>query len=190
MRLVEDDDERAGLARRLREQAERDAAALVPRPGYPIFGLASPALEPVTIPQYDVEDDTWLRIKLGYGDPSSGPYVTVTTSVTHVLQGELGVELGEAADLPEVRDGVLQRDDEVIDLGHEQLPAGQAFVLRHRVSWAARLQSQLETVRVTIAGRHVDPADVRLEEVKDLRPVIEARLLAILSRLENPPSSS
>jgi len=189
MRLVEDDDQRAGLARRLREQAERDAAALVPRPRYPIFGLASPELEPVTIPQYEVESDHWLRITLGYGNPGSGPYVTVTTLVTHVLQGELGVELGEAASLPEVKDGAEVRDDEVVDLGWEDLPVGHAFVLRHRVSWAARVQGDLETVRVTLAGRHVDPAEVRLEEVKDLRPVIESRLLAVLSRLQPRASS-
>jgi hypothetical protein len=50
--------------------------------------------------------------------------------------------------------------------------------------WAARLLTPPGTVIVTIAGRDVDPAQVFLEELADLRPVIEARLAEFLARLE------
>jgi hypothetical protein len=41
------EDGRAERARMLRERGGRDAEALVPRPGHPIYGLSAPSLTPV-----------------------------------------------------------------------------------------------------------------------------------------------
>ncbi len=48
------EDERAEHLRMLREQAERDAEALAPRPGHPVYGLAAPSLTPGGRTQYAV----------------------------------------------------------------------------------------------------------------------------------------
>jgi hypothetical protein len=50
MRVVHDD-EYPEFIRRLREQARRDADELVPRPGFPVYGLAAPSLTPAVVSQ-------------------------------------------------------------------------------------------------------------------------------------------
>jgi hypothetical protein len=67
----------------LRAQAERDAAALVPRPGHPIYALSAPTLAPARVTQSSLSNGEWTSITLAYGLPgaSAGPRVTVTTSV-------------------------------------------------------------------------------------------------------------
>jgi hypothetical protein len=82
MRVVSDD-EYPEFIRRLREQASRDAEELVPRPGYPVYGLAEPALTPVLVAETMRSNAEWTLISLTYGRPEdspAGPYVTVTTT--------------------------------------------------------------------------------------------------------------
>jgi hypothetical protein len=81
MRVVPDD-EYPEFIRRLREQARRDAEELVPQPGFPVFGLAAPALTPALVSETMKTDGDWTLITLAYGQPDDGPaapYVTVTT---------------------------------------------------------------------------------------------------------------
>jgi hypothetical protein len=81
MRVVPDD-EYPEFIRRLREQARRDAEELVPRPGFPIFGLAAPSLTPALVSETMKTNGEWTLITLAYGRPEdvpAGPYATVTT---------------------------------------------------------------------------------------------------------------
>jgi len=81
MRVVPDD-EYPEFIRRLREQARRDTEELVPRPGYPVYGLAEPSLAPVLVAETLRTNGEWTLISLTYGRPEdvpAGPYVTVTT---------------------------------------------------------------------------------------------------------------
>jgi hypothetical protein len=50
MRVVPDD-EYPEFIRRLRVRARRDADELVPRPGFPVYGLAAPSLTPAVVSQ-------------------------------------------------------------------------------------------------------------------------------------------
>src|SRR5579862_4214456 len=70
------------FVRRLREQARRDAEELVPRPGFPVFGLAAPSLAPAVVSEATKVNGEWTLISLAYGRPEdvpAGPYATVTT---------------------------------------------------------------------------------------------------------------
>lgn len=66
----------------LRAHAQERAALLVPRPGYPIYGLTAPALGPARVTQYSSSSDQWTSVTLSYGtlDAQDGPRVTVTTT--------------------------------------------------------------------------------------------------------------
>jgi hypothetical protein len=68
--------------RRLRAHAQEQAALLVPRPGYPIYGLSSPALASPRVSEYSSWNGGWTSVTLSYGQPGaqSGPRVTVTTT--------------------------------------------------------------------------------------------------------------
>jgi hypothetical protein len=67
--------------RRLREQADDQAAVLVPRPGFPIYELTAPALGPAQITQTSSSNGHWTSVTLSYGEPdaAAGPRVSVTT---------------------------------------------------------------------------------------------------------------
>ena len=69
--------------RRLRAQADDQAALLVPRPGYPIYGLAAPVLGPALVTEYSSYNGQWTSVTLSYGEPDAqaGPRATVTTVV-------------------------------------------------------------------------------------------------------------
>ena len=99
MRLLPDD-ERGEWLRAMRERARRDAEALTPRPGQPIYGLAAPALTPAAVTQYQLSDEKWTAVTLTYGqsDAQEGPYVAVTTMAT------------DAATMPRAESGPTQRD--------------------------------------------------------------------------------
>jgi hypothetical protein len=76
------DEEYPEFVRRLREQARRDAEELVPRPGFPVFGLAAPSLTPAFVSEEMKTNGEWTLIALAYGraeDVPAGPYATVTT---------------------------------------------------------------------------------------------------------------
>ena len=81
MRVVPDD-EYPEFIRRLREQARRDAEELVPRPGFPVYGLAAPSLTPAVVAESTGINGELTLIALAYGRPDdvpAGPYVTVST---------------------------------------------------------------------------------------------------------------
>jgi hypothetical protein len=70
------------FVRRLREQARRDAEELVPRPGFPVFGLATPSLTPASVSESMKTNGEWTLITLTYAraeDVPAGPYAEVTT---------------------------------------------------------------------------------------------------------------
>ena len=93
------EDERDEHLRMLREQAQRDAEVLAPRPGHPVYGLAAPSLTPAAVTQYQLSDGEWSAIMLTYGpwgDPKAGPYVAVTTMATDAATMAAG-RVGPAA---------------------------------------------------------------------------------------------
>jgi hypothetical protein len=107
-----------------------------------------------------------------------------TISADTISADTISADLREAIDLAEYNPGVANRGARPGDISRERLPVGDALVMRDGGSWAARLLRPPGTVIVTIAGRDVEPGLVRLEELADLRPVIEARLAEFLARLE------
>jgi len=95
------------VRRLLRAQADEQAAMLVPRPGYPIYGLTAPALRFAGVSESSSYNGQWTSVTLSYGDPDDqgGPRVTVTTSA---LEADF-----MARRHPERRpDAVTQRDVE------------------------------------------------------------------------------
>jgi hypothetical protein len=199
------DDERAEHLRLLREQARRDAEALAPRPGHPVYGLAAPALTPAAVTQYQLSDGEWTAIMLTYGpwgDPQAGPYVAVTTMATDTAT------IGQAGSGPTQADGLeaelryMIEDEryrfggsgarrtewaEPLAVNRETLPAGPALVCRSETVWAAMLlpaDPPTDSVVVTIVGVGVAPESVWLERVPDLRPMIEARFETIRAMIE------
>jgi len=208
MRVVPDD-EYPEFIRRLREQARRDASELVPRPGFPVYGLAAPSLTPAVVSQTTRTDGEWTLITLTYGRPEdapTGPYVTVTTLAVSPDADKPGFEIGMPAGRHgigvegELRFAVEREQDragfEAGDAEHdgpaaepavvarEALPDGEALVVRQGIVWAARLLPGEARVAVTVVGRGVSPDSVRLEQVPSLRPLIEARSEELTRRIE------
>jgi hypothetical protein len=71
--------------RRLRrEQSQREAETLVPRPGHPIYGVTAPSLTPAVVTEHSSYNGEWVSITVAYGPPDApnGPYVAVTTEAT------------------------------------------------------------------------------------------------------------
>ncbi len=199
------EDERDEHLRMLRDQAQRDAEVLAPRPGHPVYGLAAPSLTPAAVTQYQLSDGEWSAIMLTYGpwgDPKAGPYVAVTTMATDAatmaqagsgpLQGDgREAELRSAVEDEHYRfrGSIARRAEraEPLAVNRETLPAGQALVCRSEMVWAARLlpaDPPTESVVVTVVGVGVAPESVRLERVPDLRPMIEARFETITAMIE------
>ena len=214
------DDERAEYLRMLREQARRDAEALAPRPGHPVYGLAAPSLTPAAVTQYQLSDGEWSAITLTYGPwgkPQAGPYVAVTTMATDTAtigqagsgpmhSGGLEAELRSMIEDERYRfrgSGARRTERaEPLAVSRETLPAGPALVCRSETVWAARLlpaDPPTESVTVTIVGVGVGvaPESVRLERLPDLRALIEARFETIRAMIERsrgkappPPTQS
>ena len=199
------DDERAEYLRMLREQARRDAEALAPRPGHPVYGLAAPSLTPAAVTQYQLSDGEWSAIMLTYGPwgkPQAGPYVAVTTMATDTAtigqagsgpmhSGGLEAELRSMIEDERYRfrgSGARRTEwAEPLAVNRETLPAGPALVCRSETVWAARLlpaDPPTESVTVTIVGVGVAPESVRLERLPDLRAMIEARFETIRAMIE------
>jgi hypothetical protein len=208
MRVVHDD-EYPEFIRRLREQARRDADELVPRPGFPVYGLAAPSLTPAVVSETTRANGEWTLITLTYGRPEdapAGPYVTVTTLAVSPDADKPGFETGMPAGRHgtgvegELRLAVEREQDraglEAGDAGHdgpaaepaviarETLPDGEALVVRQGIVWAARLLPGEARVAVTVVGRGISPDSVRLEQVPSLRPLIQARSEELIRRIE------
>jgi hypothetical protein len=182
MRVVPDD-EYPEFIRRLRVRARRDADELVPRPGFPVYGLAAPSLAPAVVSQTTRTDGEWTLITLTYGrleDLPTGPYVMVTTLAVSPDADKPRFEIGMPAGRHgigvegELRFAVEREQDragfEAGDAGHdgpaargsaaepavaarETLPDGEALVVRQGIVWAARLLSGEARVAVTVVGR-------------------------------------
>ena len=197
--------EHAEWVRRMRELARRDAEELVPRPLFPVFGLAAPALRPAALAQFQQVNGAWTSVTLAYGcwEAAAGPYVAVTSAATDSgLPGDMPADMpgrGAEAELLRAIDSERGRvathagvdDEEPAEpprYSREELPAGDALVCRHGTLWALRLLAggapgvAAPGVAVTVTGRGAGPAAVRLERVSDLRPLFEARN-EILGRL-------
>jgi hypothetical protein len=81
MRLVpgEGPDEAKRL---LRAHAQEQASLLVPRPGYPIYGLSAPALASPRVSEYSSWNGEWTSVTLSYGQPDAQPGARVTVTTT------------------------------------------------------------------------------------------------------------
>ncbi len=202
----------------MRELARRDAEELVPRPEFPVFGLAAPVLAPAALAQFQQMNGAWTSVTLAYGswEAAAGPYVAVTCAAADSgplaapADGPAGMPgRGTEAELLRAIDAERNRvaahagvdgeePAEPPRYSREQLPAGDALVCRHGTVWALRLLPGTMSgatvpgvtapgvtapgVTVTVTGRGADPEAVRLERVRDLRPLFEARN-EILGRL-------
>jgi hypothetical protein len=196
------DDDIPEWTRALLERAQRDAETLVPRPGCPIYGMASPVLRPVIVSRSSQTNGRWELITLSHGDTLAGPYVNVTTEVADPVQvvrssGEADVEAVLRDAIESDRQSQSGRpsgdaDAARAEVTRERLPAGDALVVRHGGLWAARLPADAtEAVTVTTAASGVAPADVRLEALPDLQSVIMERyedlVRRVAERRRNPP---
>ncbi|HEX4287636.1 MAG TPA: hypothetical protein VH021_01875 [Trebonia sp.] len=191
-------DEHAERLRMIREQARRDAEALAPRPGRPVYGLAAPSLTPAEVTQYQLSDGERTAVPLTYGRPGSKaePYVAVTTmtpadsdppalggleaELLRVVKDELHRAAGSA-------DAGESERSEPLVVTRETLPAGPALVCRSRTLWVARLlpsDPPTDSIVVRVVGLGVEPESVRLEPVADVRPMIETRTAMIEAMTE------
>jgi hypothetical protein len=175
---------------RMRALARQDAEEMVPRPDFPVFGVAAPELRPAALASFGQENGSWVVVELAYGawDAATGPYVAVRSGLDRESADTEPAGRGPEAALLRAVDAERNRvamhtgvDDEEPAQPpryvRQVLPAGPALVCRHGTVWAARLDRSpaLRDVTVTITGRGVEPAAVRLEPVPDLRPLFEAR---------------
>jgi hypothetical protein len=194
------DDEYRAWVQGLRDQSRRDAESLVPRPDYPVFGLAAPTLTPAVL-LHQSANGFPLLVALRYGswETTAGPHVTVTSAAPNSEIRATSTVPGVAASLtyggpvrdPEsdllreidaerkrvaVHNGEdLQEPSEPPRYTRETLPMGDALVCRHGTMWAARLIDGSPEVIVTISAHGADPEVVRLEPVTDLAPMLAAR---------------
>jgi hypothetical protein len=178
------DDDPPEWIRRLREQSRQDAEALVPRPGYPVRGLAAPVLTPATVTETRQVGGEWTAITLMYGswDAPGGPHLRVTTASADLtrpatLYGSgLEAELRHAIELERgwaaTRAGEFAAAEDAADATawsatgggaaatRERLPLGDVLILRDGEVWAARLlaDDQVTGDQVTAEGPTAGPA--------------------------------
>ena len=171
---------------RMRELMRQQRDELLATPGFPVYGLAAPALRPYALADFRRDGTEWRWARLYYGDRSAlaGPFVSVTThspeehvarrhadAVLHAaLVGErLRIAEDSGIEAPDVA-GPPVMFDVRLRLNFESLWA------RLCVSgdlWAIWLSaSRLDVVSV---GRGVRPGDVRLVLVEDLVPYWHGR---------------
>lgn len=189
----------------MRALARRDADEMVPRPDFPVLGLCAPRLESAALAAFEQVNGSWTAVTLAYGtwEEAAGPYVAVTSAAADDALAAVTAGLpghGPEAELLRAIDAERNRvaatagveDEEPAHpprYSREELPAGSALICRHGTVWAARLPSPAG-VTVTVTGRGLDPAAVRLEPVPDLRPLFEARnqiLGRLAERRREPP---
>jgi hypothetical protein len=198
--MSESPDEYREWVRRLRDQSRRDAESLVPRPDYPVYGLAAPALTPAVLLHESTRGFPVLVVlRYGSWESATGPQVTVTSAAPNseirAASSTPGVPASFTYGRP-VRDpesdllreidaerkrvaahAEVDREEpaEPPRYTRETLPIGDALVCRHGTMWAARLIHGAPEVVVTISGHGTDPDTIRLEPVTDLAPMLAAR---------------
>jgi hypothetical protein len=194
------DDEYREWVRRLRDQSRRDAESLLPRPDYPIFGLAAPTLTPAVLLHQSTNGfPVVVALRYGFWGTATGPHVTVTSAAPNseirAASSTPGVPgsftYGRSVRDPErdlIREIDAERQRVAVHAGVDQeepaepprytretLPMGDALVCRHGTMWAARLIDGSPEVVVTISGHGAAPDTVRLAPVTDLGPMLAAR---------------
>jgi hypothetical protein len=178
--------EREEWIARLRERARLDAAELVPRPPFRVYGLLIPELGQRALAEAGQVNDAWTEIGLAYGDWAApgGPWISVTTAapepgaahrspqatLLHALDQErnriadhAGVDEDEPAEPPAFSETQIIVDGR----------AASAVLCLHGGLWAARLEVDGGTV--TVVGRGSDPGSVQLGPVDDLEPYLRGR---------------
>jgi hypothetical protein len=185
-------EEHRAWVQRLRDQSRRDAESLVPRPDYPVYGLAAPALTPAVLLHQSTHGfPVLVALRYGSWETAAGPHVTVTSaapnseimaaSFTYARpvrdpESELLREIDAERERVAVQAGVDHEEPaEPPRYTRETLPIGDALVCRHGTMWAARLVDGSPEVIVTICGHGANPDVVRLEPVTDLAPMLAAR---------------
>jgi hypothetical protein len=199
MRQVPDDEHDAWV-RALRERARQDVEAMVPRPAFPVYGLAAPALGAAALTGHSRADGEPTSVTLAYGewDTEEGPYAEVITAAVDETtadgeQAERSLRL--AVEDERYRPAQWWSDDPAAALqpepppviSRETLPAGEALVCRCGIVWAAWLvPADADTdgaVVLTIIGRGIEPEQVLLQRVTDLRPMFDTRNQIIDTRI-------
>jgi hypothetical protein len=185
MRQVPEPD-RGEWVRRLRERARLDAEELLPRPPFGVFGLAAPRLRPAVLAETGRVNGEWETIALAYGDwaDPAGPFVRVTSTAVRPDVSSMDAEADLLRAIDRERNRIADHagvdEDEPPgppEYGREELRIGErrasGLVCRHGGVWAVRLRER--EVTVTVAGRGVGPAAVRLDPVADLGPYLQER---------------
>jgi hypothetical protein len=196
------EEERDAWIRALRERARQDVEDMVPRPPFPVYGLAAPAVTPAALTEHTRVNGELTSITLVYGDwdATDGPYVCVITSATDAfatpsagsttMDGEQGEESLRFA-IDDERDRIAALAEHAAEpdpsappvvFSREMLPigpalAGSALVGRSGTVWAVRLQPAGAEipVTVTVVGRGLSLESVLLQTVTELRPMFDAR---------------
>lgn len=166
------DREHEAWVARLRALGRADADDLVPRPDFPVYGVAGRADGGLT--SAERHNDDWARVELGYGDPldPAGPYLRARSAVresARPMVDELVDEHNRIVDHAGVDDpepGSPPVSETVVMSVDDQPAEGRCY--RHGPLWAVRLA--LPGVAVTIVGRGVELGAVRLAAVADLTP--------------------
>jgi hypothetical protein len=185
MRHVPEPDRDDWIAR-MRERARLDAEELVPRPGFGVFGLAEPKLRPAALAETSQVNGEWDSISLAYGDweGADAPRVTVTTAARRASESAREAEAELLWALAQERNRIaahadIDEDDpdEPPEYSRTEQSLGTERVAgllgRQGNVWAARVEAHGRIV--TIVGRGLEPASVRLEPVTDLAPYLQGR---------------
>jgi hypothetical protein len=185
MRHVPEPDRSEWVAR-MRERARLDAAELLPRPPFVVFGLAELRLGPGFLAETGQVNGVWESVGLAYGSwaEPAGPWVTVTTRTGRPDAGDRETEADLLRAIDHDRNriasqaGIDERDLAVPpDYWRTDLAVGGGSVSglagRQGDVWAARVVAN--GLIVTLVGRGVDPGSVRLDPVADLGPYLQAR---------------
>src|SRR5580704_4556713 len=185
MRHVPEPDRDDWIAR-MRERARLDAEELVPRPGFGVFGLAEPKLRPAALAETSQVNGEWDSISLAYGDweGADAPRVTVTTAARRASESAREAEAELLWALAQERNRIaahadIDEDDpdEPPEYSRTEQSLGAERVAgllgRQGNVWAARVEAHGRIV--TIVGRGLEPASVRLEPVTDLAPYLQGR---------------
>ncbi|WP_035840930.1 hypothetical protein [Kitasatospora azatica] len=136
-------------------------------PPYPVHGLRRPVVVPAYLARWETENGETTSVQLAYGDWSDeqAPFLGVTT-------GPPGSAEVEPADLlGELRREHRLKAARLAEPVRASLPQGE--LCRVGESWALRMVADGQTV--TVIGRGVEPQDVELGRVLDLRPYVGER---------------
>ncbi|AHI00819.1 hypothetical protein GCM10010174_15560 [Kutzneria viridogrisea] len=169
---------------RLRRTALEDAEDITPRPAFPVYGLDAPDLGLGVLSSLGHSEDTSDEVTLAYGDPlaQDGPHVSINTALPTGGQGDASGPLRRMLD---------EEHNRIVDhAGVEDPDAGEPAVLsctntavdgevlsgpiyREGPVWTARFA--VAGVVVTVIARGVEPGELRLTAVQDLRPYLDRR---------------